>query len=89
MSEILKTWENNEILKQNESAEKLKNIQELENILNPDSLEKQNYLAEQTEKCCKALNENFSNLFLNWKTKDWNRYDFYAALNKTVKNPIS
>lgn len=87
MTETLNYENNNESLKSNET-EKIENIQAIEKILNPDSPKEQEFLKEQTEICCKALNETFSKFFMDWKTKDWKRYDFMLALNKTVKNPI-
>lgn len=78
------TWKYEKI-PEKESMEALKeknnfeNILKIEELLNPSNQNEQIFLAEQTEKFTEKLDTIFSNLLLKWKTKDWNKYDFYAA----------
>lgn len=79
MSEIQK---NNDVIDQKENpAEELKNISNLENLV-------KNFDKKETAECCWKLNNIFHSLFENWQTKDWQKYDFTAALKAKVPNPI-
>lgn len=82
MNEILK---NQEI--DNSSKELQENILKIENLFN-ENPEQNNYLSEETEKLAWNLNKLFWDLLKNWKTKDWNKYDFFAAMKAKVSKPI-
>lgn len=80
MSEKIKNNEN--LQKNNEVLEKLNEVDyilAIEKLFNP---EKNDYLNEQTEKCCANLNDIFSNEI----AKKW--FDFSEALKAKVPNPV-